>query len=170
MANVSNIIWKLQNLLVHARQVPRDLWVLIAGLHDLLLSWCSNTIPLACRYHPGASILGILGSYVSPGSESESIPCANSRTAFSALKGNPLATLGIPLRSGMSVGLLLVAVELFFMICILMFLVIWPVLASSVCNWRSLGASVLRICGGNFSQDRRHRLRLDEIVFKLPRR
>ncbi len=47
---------------------------------------------------------------------------SNSRTAFSALKGNPLATLGIPLRSGMSVGLLLVAVELFFMICILMFL------------------------------------------------
>jgi K(+)-stimulated pyrophosphate-energized sodium pump len=73
---------------------------------------------------------------------------------FSALKGNPLATLGIPLRSGMSVGLLLVAVELFFMICILMFLpreLVGPCFIGFAIG-ESLGASVLRICGGIFTK------------------
>src|ERR1051325_6911506 len=69
-----------------------------------------------------ASILGILGSYGVAWFGIRINTVSNSRAAFSALKGNPLATLGIPLRSGMSVGLLLVAVELFFMICILVFL------------------------------------------------
>src|SRR5438270_13825752 len=69
-----------------------------------------------------ASVLGIMGSYGVAWFGIRINTVSNSRTAFSALKGNPLATLGIPLRSGMSVGLLLVAVELFFMICILVFL------------------------------------------------
>ena len=56
-----------------------------------------------------ASILGILGSYGVAWFGIRINTVANSRTAFSALKGNPLATLCIPLRSGMSVGLLLVA-------------------------------------------------------------
>ena len=55
------------------------------------------------------SILGILGSYGVAWFGIRINTVANSRTAFSALRGNPLATLGIPLRSGMSVGLLLVA-------------------------------------------------------------
>ena len=80
-----------------------------------------------------ASILGILGSYGVAWFGIRINTVSNSRTAFSALKGNPLATLGIPLRSGMSVGLLLVAVELFFMICILIFLPrTWSAPASSV--------------------------------------
>ena len=65
-----------------------------------------------------ASILGILGSYGVAWFGIRINTVANSRAAFSALRGNAFATLGIPLRSGMSVGLLLVAVELFFMICI----------------------------------------------------
>src|SRR2546430_16479407 len=69
-----------------------------------------------------ASILGILGSYGVAWFGIRINTVANSRTAFSSLKGNALATLLIPLRSGMSVGLLLVCVELFFMICILLFL------------------------------------------------
>src|SRR5207253_3847933 len=69
-----------------------------------------------------ASILGILGSYGVAWFGIRINTVANSRTAFSALKGNALATLLIPLKSGMSVGLLLVSVELFFMICILRFL------------------------------------------------
>ena len=67
------------------------------------------------------SLIGMGGSYGVAWFGIRINTVANSRTAFSALKGNPLATpFGIPLRSGMSVGLLLVAVELFFMICILM--------------------------------------------------
>src|SRR6267378_3364019 len=94
---------------------------------------------------------------------------SNSRTAFSALKGNPLATLGIPLRSGMSVGLLLVAVELFFMICILMFLkdLAGPCFIGFAIG-ESLGASVLRICGGIFTKIADIGSDLMKIVFKLP--
>jgi K(+)-stimulated pyrophosphate-energized sodium pump len=95
---------------------------------------------------------------------------ANSRTAFSALKGNPLATMGIPLRSGMSVGLLLVCVELFFMISILIFL---PneLIGSCFIGFaigESLGASVLRICGGIFTKIADIGSDLMKIVFKLP--
>src|SRR5206468_10225845 len=69
-----------------------------------------------------ASILGILGSYGVAWFGIRINTVSNSRAAFSALKGNPLATLGIPLRSAMSVGLLLVAVELLFMTRMRMFM------------------------------------------------
>src|SRR5437899_12426560 len=100
-----------------------------------------------------ASVLGILGSYGVAWFGIRINTVSNSRTAFSALKGNPLATLAIPLRSGMSVGLLLVAVELFFMICILIFLpreLVGPCFIGFAVG-ESLGASVLRICGGLFT-------------------
>src|SRR3984893_6857866 len=117
-----------------------------------------------------ASVLGILGSYGVAWFGIRINTVANSRAAFSALKGNPLATLGIPLRSGMSVGLLLVAVELFFMICILMFLpsaLIGPCFIGFAIG-ESLGASVLRICGGIFTKIADIGSDLMKIVFKLP--
>ena len=96
-----------------------------------------------------ASVLGILGSYGVAWFGIRINTVANSRAAFSALKGNPLATLLIPLKSGMSVGLLLVAIELFFMICILAFLdrdLAGPCFIGFAIG-ESLGASALRICG-----------------------
>ncbi|HEY2083523.1 MAG TPA: sodium-translocating pyrophosphatase, partial [Verrucomicrobiae bacterium] len=117
-----------------------------------------------------ASVLGILGSYGVAWFGIRINTISNSRTAFSALKGNPLATLGIPLRSGMSIGLLLVAVELFFMICILMFLprdLIGPCFIGFAIG-ESLGASVLRICGGIFTKIADIGSDLMKIVFKLP--
>src|SRR5438132_119479 len=80
-----------------------------------------------------------------------------------------LPTLGIPLRSGMSVGLLLVAVELFFMICILVFLkdLAGPCFIGFAIG-ESLGASVLRICGGIFTKIADIGSDLMKIVFKLP--
>src|SRR5690606_20799722 len=117
-----------------------------------------------------ASILGILGSYGVAWFGIRINTVANSRAAFSALKGNPLATLGIPLRSGMSVGLLLVAVELFFMICILVFLprdLVGPCFIGFAIG-ESLGASVLRICGGIFTKIADIGSDLMKIVFKLP--
>jgi K(+)-stimulated pyrophosphate-energized sodium pump len=101
-----------------------------------------------------ASILGILGSYTVAWFGIRINTVANSRASFSALRGNPLATLGIPLRSGMSVGLLLVCVELFFMICILVFLpleLVGPCFIGFAIG-ESLGASALRICGGIFTK------------------
>ncbi len=116
-----------------------------------------------------ASILGILGSYGVAWFGIRINTTANSRTAFSALRGNPLATLGIPLRSGMSVGLLLVSVELFFMICILIFLkdLAGPCFIGFAIG-ESLGASVLRICGGIFTKIADIGSDLMKIVFKLP--
>jgi K(+)-stimulated pyrophosphate-energized sodium pump len=117
-----------------------------------------------------ASILGILGSYGVAWFGIRINTVSNSRAAFSALKGNPLATLGIPLRSGMSVGLLLVAVELFFMICILVFLprdLVGPCFIGFAIG-ESLGASVLRICGGIFTKIADIGSDLMKIVFKLP--
>jgi K(+)-stimulated pyrophosphate-energized sodium pump len=117
-----------------------------------------------------ASILGILGSYGVAWFGIRINTVANSRASFSALKGDPLATLGIPLRSGMSVGLLLVAVELFFMICILVFLpreLVGPCFIGFAIG-ESLGASVLRICGGIFTKIADIGSDLMKIVFKLP--
>ena len=117
-----------------------------------------------------ASVLGILGSYGVAWFGIRINTIANSRTAFSALKGDPLATLGIPLRSGMSVGLLLVCVELFFMICILIFLprdLVGPCFIGFAIG-ESLGASVLRICGGIFTKIADIGSDLMKIVFKLP--
>jgi K(+)-stimulated pyrophosphate-energized sodium pump len=117
----------------------------------------------------GCSVLGILGSYGVAWFGIRINTQANSRTAFSALKGNPLATLGIPLRSGMSVGLLLVSVELFFMICILIFLkdLAGPCFIGFAIG-ESLGASALRICGGIFTKIADIGSDLMKIVFKLP--
>jgi K(+)-stimulated pyrophosphate-energized sodium pump len=123
MANVSNIIWETcKTYLFTQGKFLAILWFLIAAcmiyyFKVLQHNTLSNVIVILL-----ASILGILGSYGVAWFGIRINTIANSRAAFSALQGNPLATLGIPLRSGMSVGLLLVAVELFFMICILMFL------------------------------------------------
>ena len=117
-----------------------------------------------------ASILGILGSYTVAWFGIRINTVANSRASFSALRGNPLATLGIPLRSGMSVGLLLVCVELFFMICILVFLpleLVGPCFIGFAIG-ESLGASALRICGGIFTKIADIGSDLMKIVFKLP--
>jgi K(+)-stimulated pyrophosphate-energized sodium pump len=116
------------------------------------------------------SILGILGSYAVAWFGIRINTRANSRTAFSALKGNPLLTLGIPLRSGMSVGLLLVSVELCFMILILVGLpaeLVGPCFIGFAIG-ESLGASVLRICGGIFTKIADIGSDLMKIVFKLP--
>jgi K(+)-stimulated pyrophosphate-energized sodium pump len=86
------------------------LWGLIAVVHGYYFGVARRTSP---PVHVGvillASVLGILGSYGVAWFGIRINTISNSRTAFSALKGNPFATLCIPLRSGMSVGLLLVA-------------------------------------------------------------
>ncbi|PWU19718.1 MAG: sodium-translocating pyrophosphatase [Verrucomicrobia bacterium] len=170
MASVSNTIWETcKTYLFTQGKFLVILWLLIAA--------CMVYYFLGLQ-HKGAgevivillcSILGILGSYGVAWFGIRINTVSNSRTAFSALKGSPLATLGIPLRSGMSVGLLLVAVELFFMICILVFLkdLAGPCFIGFAIG-ESLGASVLRICGGIFTKIADIGSDLMKIVFKLP--
>jgi len=170
MSNVSHTIWETcKTYLFQQGKFLLILWVLIAACifyYFMVLQQNSLghvMIILAC------SLLGILGSYGVAWFGIRINTVSNSRTAFSALKGNPLATLGIPLRSGMSVGLLLVCVELFFMICILTFLgdLAGPCFIGFAIG-ESLGASVLRICGGIFTKIADIGSDLMKIVFKLP--
>src|ERR1044071_7214344 len=170
MADVSNTIWETcKTYLFPQGKFLAILRVLIAACMVFYFMGLQGEglgkvlIILLC------SILGILGSYGVAWFGIRINTVSNSRTAFSALRGNPLATLGIPLRSGMSVGLLLVAVELFFMICILMFLkdLAGPCFIGFAIG-ESLGASVLRICGGIFTKIADIGSDLMKIVFKLP--
>ena len=102
----------------------------------------------------GWSILGILGSYLVAWFGIRMNTLANSRTAFTALKGNPLQILNIPLKAGMSIGVLLVSVELIMMLVILLFV---PGELAGACFigfaiGESLGASALRVAGGIFTK------------------
>ncbi len=183
MAKVSHTIWETcKTYLFTQGKFLAILWLLIAACMIYYFGFLTEHKDVAGQPLPSgqvvfnvvvillASILGILGSYGVAWFGIRINTVSNSRTAFSALKGNPLATLGIPLRSGMSVGLLLVAVELFFMICILMFLpreLVGPCFIGFAIG-ESLGASVLRICGGIFTKIADIGSDLMKIVFKLP--
>ncbi|MGD0814073.1 MAG: sodium-translocating pyrophosphatase [Verrucomicrobiota bacterium] len=170
MSEVSESIWETcKTYLFTQGKFLAILWVLIAvcmGYYFLGLQHeaVGNVVLILL-----CSILGILGSYGVAWFGIRINTVSNSRTAFSALKGSPFATLGIPLRSGMSVGLLLVSVELFFMICILMFMkdLAGPCFIGFAIG-ESLGASVLRICGGIFTKIADIGSDLMKIVFKLP--
>jgi K(+)-stimulated pyrophosphate-energized sodium pump len=171
MRNVSNIIWETcKSYLVQQGKFLAILWVLIgicifyyfAGLQKMPVG---NVVVILL-----ASVLGILGSYGVAFFGMRINTQANSRSAFAALKGLPWAPLAIPMRSGMSVGMLLITVELFFMISILIFL---PSDLTGPCFigfaiGESLGASALRICGGIFTKIADIGSDLMKIVFKLP--
>jgi K(+)-stimulated pyrophosphate-energized sodium pump len=171
MASVSNMIWETcKTYLFTQGKFLAILWALIAACMVYYFGVLSHMSAGHVVVILLASVLGILGSYGVAWFGIRINTVANSRAAFSALKGNPFATLGIPLRSGMSVGLLLVAVELFFMICILVFLprdLVGPCFIGFAIG-ESLGASVLRICGGIFTKIADIGSDLMKIVFKLP--
>ena len=100
------------------------------------------------------SILGILGSYTVAWFGMRINTYANSRTAFASLQGKAFPVMSLPLRSGMSIGVLLICVELIMMIVILLFI---PRENAGACFvgfaiGESLGAAALRICGGIFTK------------------
>ncbi|HBB93231.1 MAG TPA: sodium-translocating pyrophosphatase [Bacteroidales bacterium] len=116
------------------------------------------------------SVLGILGSYGVAWFGIRINTLANSRTSFASLRGKPFEVVSIPLQSGMSIGLLLICVELVMMIAILLFV---PGESAGACFLgfaigESLGASALRIAGGIFTKIADIGADLMKIVFKLP--
>ena len=171
MRDVSHMIWETcKTYLFTQGKFLAILWALIAACMIYYFGVLSKMNLVNVIVILLASILGILGSYGVAWFGIRINTVANSRAAFSALRGNAFATLSIPLRSGMSVGLLLVAVELFFMICILVFLprdLVGPCFIGFAIG-ESLGASVLRICGGIFTKIADIGSDLMKIVFKLP--
>lgn len=115
------------------------------------------------------SVLGILGSFSVAWFGIRINTYANSRTAFASLKGLPYSIVDIPLRAGMSIGVLLICVELIMMIFILLFI---PGESAGACFigfaiGESLGASALRICGGIFTKIADIGSDLMKIVFNI---
>jgi len=182
MRNVSNVIWETcKSYLFQQGKFLAILWVLIGICMAYYFGFLTEHQDAAGTVHKGmgfgkvvvillASILGILGSYGVAWFGMRINTQANSRSAFAALTGLPWGPLAIPMRSGMSVGMLLITVELFFMICILIFL---PTDLTGPCFigfaiGESLGAAALRICGGIFTKIADIGSDLMKIVFKLP--
>ncbi|HVI39149.1 MAG TPA: sodium/proton-translocating pyrophosphatase, partial [Anaerovoracaceae bacterium] len=115
------------------------------------------------------SIIGILGSYGVAWYGIRMNTLANSRMAFASLEGKPLKLLNIPLDAGISIGVLLVCVELFMMLTILIFIPRDLAGASFIgfAVGESLGASALRIAGGIFTKIADIGSDLMKIVFKI---
>jgi len=115
------------------------------------------------------SLLGIGGSYGVAWFGIRVNTFANSRTAFASLMGKPFPTYAIPLKAGMSIGTMLISIELLMMLCILLFV---PVDYAGPCFigfaiGESLGASALRIAGGIFTKIADIGSDLMKIVFNI---
>ncbi len=115
------------------------------------------------------SLIGIGGSYAVAWFGIRVNTFANSRTAFAALEGRPFPCYAIPLKAGMSIGTLLISIELFLMLCVLLFV---PRDIAFKCFigfaiGESLGASALRIAGGIFTKIADIGSDLMKIVFNI---
>ncbi len=115
------------------------------------------------------SLVGIAGSYGVAWFGIRVNTFANSRTAFASLEGRPYPIYAIPLKAGMSIGMMLISVELLIMLCILLFI---PLDYAGPCFigfaiGESLGAAALRIAGGIFTKIADIGSDLMKIVFKI---
>ncbi|HET8624876.1 MAG TPA: sodium/proton-translocating pyrophosphatase, partial [Gemmatimonadales bacterium] len=115
------------------------------------------------------SIIGIAGSYGVAWFGIRVNTFANSRTAFASLRGLPFPCYAIPLKAGMSIGMLLISVELLLMLIILLFI---PGEYAGQCFigfaiGESLGAAALRVAGGIFTKIADIGSDLMKIVFKI---
>jgi K(+)-stimulated pyrophosphate-energized sodium pump len=116
-----------------------------------------------------ASLVGIGGSYFVAWFGIRINTFANSRTAFASLRGKPFPTYSIPLRAGMSIGMLLISTELLIMLAILLFVphdYAGPVFIGFAIG-ESLGAAALRIAGGIFTKIADIGSDLMKIVFNI---
>jgi K(+)-stimulated pyrophosphate-energized sodium pump len=115
------------------------------------------------------TVIGILGSYSVAAFGIRMNTLANARMAFASLRREPLHLLNIPLDAGMSIGVLLICVELMLMLAILLFM---PGNLAGACFigfaiGESLGASALRIAGGIFTKIADIGSDLMKVVFKI---
>lgn len=115
------------------------------------------------------TVIGILGSYAVAAFGIRMNTLANSRMAFASLEKKPLKLLNIPLTAGMSIGVMLVCIELIMMLVILLLM---PGHLAGACFigfaiGESLGASALRIAGGIFTKIADIGSDLMKVVFKI---
>lgn len=186
MSGVSDTIWETcKTYLLQQGKFLAVLWILIGacvtyyfGFLDHFITGVPATATTEAQDPKigalllilASSIVGILGSYGVAWFGIRINTRANSRAAFAALKGYPIGAMTVPMKSGMSVGLLLVSVELFFMIMILMYMpleLVGPCFIGFAIG-ESLGAAALRIGGGIFTKIADIGSDLMKIIFKLP--
>jgi K(+)-stimulated pyrophosphate-energized sodium pump len=170
MAEVSQIIWETcKTYLFQQGRFIMMLEVLVGGIiaiyFGLLQQMGAGRVVIILLF----SVVGILGSYGVAWFGIRINTYANSRTAFASLSGKPYGVYAIPLRSGMSIGMLLISVELLLMLGILLFV---PGDYAGSCFigfaiGESLGASALRIAGGIFTKIADIGSDLMKIVFKV---
>jgi K(+)-stimulated pyrophosphate-energized sodium pump len=156
-------------------------YLVTQGKFILILEVCIGTIMVVyfgvLRHLPPAtvaiiiafSLIGIAGSYGVAWFGIRVNTFANSRTAFASLGGKPFPTYAIPLRAGMSIGMMLISTELLLMLVILLFV---PGNLAGPCFigfaiGESLGAAALRIAGGIFTKIADIGSDLMKIVFKI---
>ena len=145
------------------------LWAFIAAIivlyFGVLLKYEVSRLVVILAF----SVLGIAGSYGVAWFGIRVNTFANSRTAFAGLRGKPYPIYEIPLRAGMSIGMMLISVELLMMLVILLFV---PGDYAGPCFigfaiGESLGAAALRIAGGIFTKIADIGSDLMKIVFKI---
>src|SRR5450759_245996 len=139
--------------------------VIIVFYFGFMLSLAAYKVAIILAF----SVVGISGSFLVAAFGMRVNTFANSRTAFAALKGKPFPCYDIPLQAGMSIGMLLVSVELLIMLCILIFI---PGELAGKCFigfaiGESLGAAALRVAGGIFTKIADIGSDLMKIVFKI---
>ncbi|MDZ4852415.1 MAG: sodium-translocating pyrophosphatase [Pirellulaceae bacterium] len=145
------------------------LWVIIASVIVFHFYGLLHFEPFRVGIIVAFSVVGILGSYAVAWFGIRVNTFANSRTAFASLKGLPYPVYAIPLQAGMSIGMMLISVELLIMLCILLFV---PGEYAGPCFigfaiGESLGAAALRIAGGIFTKIADIGADLMKIVFKI---
>ncbi len=145
------------------------LWVFIASVIFIYFKFLVGSGWGQVLIILGFSLVGMGGSYAIAWYGIRVNTFANGRTAFASLRGRPYPVHQIPLRSGMSVGMVLISVELFMMLTIMLFL---PAEIAGSCFigfaiGESLGASALRIAGGIFTKIADVGSDLMKIVFKI---
>ena len=139
--------------------------VIIALYFGLLLKFEASRVVIILLF----SLVGIAGSYGVAWFGIRVNTFANSRTAFASLESKPYPIYTIPLKAGMSIGMMLISVELLIMLCILLFI---PGAYAGPCFigfaiGESLGAAALRIAGGIFTKIADIGSDLMKIVFKI---
>jgi K(+)-stimulated pyrophosphate-energized sodium pump len=174
MLEVSELIYETcKTYLVTQGKFILLLWVFIAAIISAYYGWLAPvpgksiaiTVPVILIF----SLIGIAGSYGVAWFGIRVNTFANSRAAFASLRGKPFPIYAIPLRAGMSIGMLLISVELFLMLCILLFV---PRDYAGPCFigfaiGESLGAAALRIAGGIFTKIADIGSDLMKIVFNI---
>ncbi len=172
MREISELIYETcKTYLITQGKFLMILWVFIAVVIVMYFGWLAPvhptavTLPIILIF----SLVGIAGSYGVAWFGIRVNTFANSRTAFASLRGKPYPIYSTPLQAGMSIGMMLISVELLMMLFILLFI---PGDYAGPCFigfaiGESLGAAALRIAGGIFTKIADIGSDLMKIVFKI---